>query len=187
MDDVTVKVIDNVQSPICALIGNKGSGKTLYLTYVGFTAHQEGRKVYSNYDLYNIPYEKVNEKVLTNLPEELNNGVILLDEAHMIADAYEHLSKNSRAMTTLSTQLRKRNLDLWITTQRFNFLPRRIRQLTDFIITLQNVYDFGELIKGHSKVKIYMADDKNKPVLTYNIDLTDFFDMYDTNQVITKG
>ena len=183
-------VLNEIQSPICCLLGNKGSGKTLFLTFLAYNAYLAKRKIYSNYKLIGIPYEELTKELLLNLPEELNGAVLLMDEVQMIADAYEFMSNQSKAITTLATQLRKRGIDLYIATQRLNFIPKRLRQLTDIIITFENIYDVmqGKLLKGHSKVAIYenqVGSDRNKPAYRFDIDLSEFFGLYDTNQVIS--
>jgi hypothetical protein len=43
-----------------AIVGELGAGKTLALTYLAWTNwYKKGRKIYSNYNLYGIPFTKV--------------------------------------------------------------------------------------------------------------------------------
>ena len=178
-----------VESPIVAVVGNKGAGKTLFLTFIAEHAyHIEKRKVFSNFELTEIPYHEFSYKDLLELPEHMENGVILMDETQMGADAYEFLSKQSKAITTLATQLRKRNLDLYMTTQRFTFIAKRLRDLTDFIFAMDVARDQNnQIIRGVAKVEIYDRNDpfSDIPMKDFIFDGRPFFNHYNTKEVIT--
>jgi hypothetical protein len=180
-----------VESPIVVIVGNKGAGKTLFLTHRAEFAHNhENRKVFSNYHLTEIPYEPFTYEMLTSLPEHMTNGIIVADEGQMGADAYDFLNHRSRAMTTLATQLRKRNLELWVTTQRYKFLAKRIRDLADYVFTMQVAKDEqNQLIKGIAHVEIYDRADpfSNEPIQRFIFDGRQYFGHYDTTEVITSG
>lgn len=177
-----------VQSPIVVIVGNKGSCKTLFLTVRGeYAAEVEKRKVYSNYKLNNIKYFEYDFEMLINLPEEMRDGVILMDEGHMGADAYNFLGKSNKAITKLATQLRKLNLELWITTQRFRFISSRLRELTDLVYTMEAAKDeSGEIIQGVARYELYDNGNpyKSIPVSKGIFDGRKFFGHYDTNEVI---
>lgn len=177
-----------IESPIVAVVGNKGAGKTLFLTYLAEFAHyKQKRTVYSNFKLHNIPYKEFDYQMLLDLPEEMNNGLLLMDEAHMGADAYEFLGKSSKAITTLATQLRKRNLDLYMSTQRFTFITKRLRDLTDYIFALEVAKDVNNnIIRGVANVEIYDRNDRfnDKPINKFIFDGRKYFGHYDTDQVI---
>jgi len=179
-----------VESPIIAVVGNKGAGKTLFLTYIAEYSHLiEKRKVFSNFELNHIPYYDFDYKMLLELPDDMENGVILMDETQMGADAYDFLSKKSKAITTLATQLRKRNLDLYMTTQRFTFIAKRLRDLTDFIFAMEVAKDYNnDIIKGVANVEVYDRNDifDETPIKTFIFDGRNFFNHYNTDEVI-KG
>lgn len=177
-----------VESPIVAIVGNKGSGKTLMMTYIGERAHfKENRKVYANYHLTEIPYQKFSYDDLLNLPEEMEHAIILMDEIQMGADAYEFLSNKSKAITTLATQLRKRDLELYMTTQRFTFISKRLRDLTDLIYTMTTYTDQnGNLVRGVAYVEQYDRNDpfSDIPIKKFIFDGRNWFNHYDTTEVI---
>ena len=176
-----------IESPIVTIIGNKGSCKTLLLTGIATHAHSQGRTVYSNFHLTNIPYVKFDFNMLVDLPEDMRNGVIVMDEAHMGADAYRFLSKKSKAITLLATQLRKLELELYITTQRFKFIAVRLRELTDYIFTMEVAKDeHKQIIQGVSICKVYdqNADDPTEMSFSFVYDGRQYFGHYDTKQVI---
>ena len=67
------------------LTGKMESGKTLFLTFIGEHAQYiENRKVFSNFELTNIPFERFDYEMLAELPEYMENGVILMDETQII-------------------------------------------------------------------------------------------------------
>lgn len=177
-----------IQSPIAVIVGNKGSCKTLFLTVrAEYAYYIEKRKVYSNYKLNNIEYFQYDFNMLKELPEEMRNGVILMDEAHMGADAYAFLSGTSKAITKLATQLRKLNLELWITTQRFKFLANRLRMLTDIVYTMEAAKDEnGDIIQGVAHYEMFDNGDpyNSIPKSKGIFDGRKFFGHYDTNEVI---
>jgi hypothetical protein len=177
-----------IESPIVAVVGNKGAGKTLFLTYrAEYGYYIEKRTIYSNFHLKNIPYKSFDFNMLVDLPEEMTNGIIVMDEAHMGADAYAFLSKKSKAISLLATQLRKRNLDLYISTQRFRFLASRLKELTDYIFTMEVLKDEeNHIIQGTANVKIFDRSNpfSNKEVGSFIFDGREFFNHYDTKQVI---
>ena len=177
-----------VESPIVAIVGNKGACKTLMMTYIAEREHfKNGRKIYSNYHLTHIPYERFTYEMLVDLPEYMMNGVILMDETQMGADAYDFLNKKTRSITTLATQLRKRKLDLYMTTQRFRFISKRLRDLTDYIYALKTYEDsIGEPIHGVARVELYDRNDifNDIPIKSFVFDGRKWFGHYDTNEVI---
>jgi hypothetical protein len=180
-------MIREVQSPINAIVGDKGACKTLMMTYLAeYHYLKENKNIYSNYKLNIIPYKKFSYDMLVDLPEDMCNGIILMDEIQMGSDAYEFLSKKSKAITMLATQLRKRNLTLYMTTQRFELIAKRLRILTDFIYALSPFYDKGHLIKGVAYVEQYdRADPFNDiPVRKFVFDGRQWFGHYDTKEVI---
>jgi len=180
-------MIREVESPINAIVGDKGACKTLMMTYLAeYHYKYENRNIYSNYKLNNIPYKPFTYDMLKELPEDMRNGIILMDEIQQGSDAYEFLSKKSKAITTLATQLRKRNLTIYMTTQRFEQIAKRLRNLTDFIYALSPYYDKGHLIKGIAYVEQYdRADPFNDiPVRKFIFDGREWFGHYDSHEVI---
>jgi len=175
--------------PIMTITGDFGAGKTLYLTYLGLKFYQDGLTIYSNYDLYGIDYEKITFKDLADMPSWLTNGVILLDEGHIGMDAYNFLQKKVQNISTFITQIRKNNLILAITTQRFNTLAKRVRELINYYIEIEKVIveDENENLKemkGWVKVKVFDITDKMILVKKSIHDLTSVFPYYNTNEVI---
>ena len=174
-----------VNYPITAIIGNRGSGKTCFMTFLALQYHKEGRKIYSNYHLNNIPYQSMTLKEMSELPDELTNAVVLMDELHVGADSYDFMKSSSKAFYTFATQLRKRKVNWYYTTQIFTQVAKRIRMQTDYLITMENT-------KKENIFKTTVYDrrkeyDLNEPIQQFLFDGKEYFKEYNTDEVILFG
>ena len=64
------------------IFGKKGSGKTMYMSYLGFCAQQEGYTIYSNYSL-NYPHIRIRTMEDFNLifkEDPVQKKILLLDD-----------------------------------------------------------------------------------------------------------
>jgi hypothetical protein len=167
--------------PITCVLGQRGSGKTLFMTFLAYQYYLEGKKIYSNYHLKEIPYTYISFKELAELPEELNNAVVFMDEIQIGADSYEIFKRSNKMITVFATQLRKRKVTLYYSTQVFTMATKRLRQQTNFIIMCLPMKTLGFV---HAEIWEYSGINTQliKPI---NLDLTKFFNHYDTDEVIT--
>lgn len=155
------------------------------MTFLATQYHKEGRKIYSNYHLKNIPYKSMTLKEMSELPDELTNAVVLMDELHVGADSYDFMKSSSKAFYMFATQLRKRKVNWYYTTQIFTQVAKRIRMQTDYLITLENT-------KKESLFKATVYDRRkqqeiNEPVQQFLFDGEIYFKEYDTDEVILFG
>lgn len=124
-------------------------------------------------------------KEMAELPEELTNAVVLMDELHVGADSYDFMKSSSKAFYMFATQLRKRKVNWYYTTQIFTQVAKRIRMQTDYLITMENTK------KEHLfKVNIYdrrKVENVNDPINHFTFDGTDYFEEYNTDEVILFG
>ena len=170
-----------MEYPISCVLGARGSGKTLFMTSLAYAYHKEGKKIYANYHLIDIPYKHITFEELAALPAELNDAIVLLDEIQIGADAYEVFKKSNKMITVFATQLRKRKITLYYSTQVFTMVTKRLRQQTNYIIQCDPIQ------AGITKISIF---DRDKPFMdqyikTFNFDGRPYFNKYDTNEVIT--
>ena len=171
----------NVEYPIISMIGDRGDGKTLTMTALAYMYHKLGFKIYANFRLINIPYEPITFEKLATFPDDLRDGVVLIDEAHIGADAYQVFRQRVQDITKFTTQLRKRRIILYFSTQIFTTVAKRLRQLTNYIFEC-NKTD----IKGVIRVNVF---DRSMVINggyinTFIMDGRQFFDYYDTNEII---
>jgi hypothetical protein len=175
-------MVDYINPPIICVLGERGAGKNLFMTAFAYMYDKVDKlSIFSNYHLIGIPYKYITFEDLASLPEYLNNSVVFMDEAHIGADAYEAFRKNVKAITTFSTQLRKRNIIFFWSTQRFNTVAKRLRQMTNYVVEVDKTH-----ITGVINCRIY---DRQQPASSsfineFILDGRKFYNMYDTNEII---
>jgi len=135
---------------LLAVVGELGAGKTLTLTYLAIKQHLErGRKIYSNYRLYGVPYFHVD-----SIPdiESMSQGFVALDEMWLWIDARCSLQQKNRVTSSILLKSRKRGLTIAYTTQSFDQVDKRVRKITDFmaypILSVGNSYCKVVIFRG---------------------------------------
>ena len=123
--------------PIRAVVGRRGSGKTLFLTYTADYLSKSGKLVVANFHLFDIDYQYMSFKDIYKNLNDLYDCILMLDEGHVGSDAYDFFRKNTRKLTDFITQIRKRHIEIWTTTQIFKQLTKRFRDQVDYIYLAQ--------------------------------------------------
>lgn len=129
-------------SKLIGILGDRGAGKTLFMTYLLRQDHIRNGRVVANYHLYfpedgkhdpiYLPFKKI-----AKLPPQLRDASVGLDELQIGTDSRRSLSDDNIMLTKLVTQMRKRNLDVYYTTQRYNMIDKRIKNQTDYLILME--------------------------------------------------
>ena len=172
-------------------IGRQGSGKTAFITKLLVDNYSSDRKVYSNFTLFGIDYEKITFdnkrnknsidilKVIRDDPNFFNNSIMLLDEIHLYFDSRDFFKRNNRIIQNFFSQLRKRNILLLATTQYILHLDVRIRRQALAVFQMTNLKD------GIFKVDVHEIDGYYTSFIrTELVNLNDYFKYYDTNELI---
>lgn len=172
-------------------IGRQGSGKTAFITKLLIDNYSSDRKVYSNYSLFGIDYEKITFdnkrnknaidilKVISENPDYFNNSIMLLDEIHIYFDSRDFMKQNNRIIQNFFSQLRKRNILLLATTQYILHLDIRIRRQALAVFQMTNLKD------GIFRVEVHEIDGYyTNFIRTELVNLSDYFKYYDTNELI---
>ena len=172
-------------------IGRQGSGKTAFITKLLVDNYNSTRKVYSNYSLFGIDYQKITFdnkknknsidilKVINENPDYFNNSIMLFDEIHIYFDSRDFMRQNNRIIQNFFSQLRKRNILLLATTQYVLHLDVRIRRQALAVFQMTNLKD------GIFKVDVHEIDGYYTSFIrTELVNLTDYFKYYDTNELI---
>jgi len=172
-------------------IGRQGSGKTAFITKLLVDNYSIDRKVYSNYSLFGIDYEKItfdNKRnknaidilnVISDNPDYFNNSIMLLDEIHIYFDSRDFMKQNNRIIQNFFSQLRKRNILLLATTQYILHLDIRIRRQALAVFQMANLKD------GIFRVDVHEIDGYYTSFIrTELVNLNDYFKYYDTNELI---
>ena len=171
-----------MEYPIFCVVGDRGEGKTLTATALAYLYHTiDHQQVISNYTIKNMDATKITFKELYGLWQNLKDCVIVLDEVHIGADAYNFFNKNVRDLTEFITQLRKRHITLIMTTQRVQTLAKRLRDMIDYTLQCTKLND--SLI-GIQVFNMRVPDDESF-VKEFAIDGTQFYNWYDTDEIIT--
>lgn len=172
-------------------IGRQGSGKTAFITKLLVDNYTNDKRVYSNYSLYGIDYEKItfdNKKnknsidildMIKDNPDYFNNSIMLLDEIHIYFDSRDYMRQNNRVIQNFFSQLRKRKILLLATTQYILHLDIRIRRQAMAVFQMTNLKD------GIFKVEVHEIDGYFTRFLRSElVNLNDYFKYYDTNELI---
>lgn len=159
---------------IMAFVGNLGTGKTLGMTFVGLKKYNEGRKIFSNYNLA-FPHTLIS--TIEDI-DKIKNGIFLGDELWLWLDARRTTMKSHKVINDILTKSRKRNFDIYYTTQHMKQIDVRIQNITDFIVSPQ-------LSPDKSRCMLYVYDGKTGSFLRqYKFYTETIFSMYDTNEEV---
>lgn len=120
--------------PIEGFIGLPGAGKTYAAVrrLARLRRLDPNRSIYSNTPLY-LPGEPVRLVETIEEAYQLEHCHLLLDELHawLPAAEWQQLGRDKRFLAW-ATQLRKRDVDLWFTTQDTGLIVKALRELVAF-------------------------------------------------------
>lgn len=164
-------------------IGKQGSGKTALITKLCTDNHKKDIPIFSNYTLFKLSYKHITLDSLLNKLDKninsLNNSIILLDEIHIYLDSLDFMRKNNRRLQKFFSQLRKRNILLFATTQYIMNVDIRIRR------QCMNVFEMEHIYKDLFKVTTHEIDGYfTNEISSYNIILSDYYSHYNTHEII---
>lgn len=162
-----------------ALVGDKGSGKTLFMCILAFFYQLSNKVFYTNFWMdKRITNRK--EFNIKNLFSNPNVEAIFLDEMHNIADQHSNNTLETQLLVSLFTQTRKRNQLLVMSTLQFYKLAKDLRFLTDIVVNPQ--YN-----KTLDYLDLTFWDFRNNKITTkrwYKVSM--FFEYYDTYELIVS-
>ena len=181
---------------LVAILGNLGKGKTLTLTYLGWNNFFIRRKkIYSNYDLYGIPFTKVTTigSLEALMPLE-NENVLNKQEVVFLGDelwrwvSARTIGKGAKAMKDLIDRIllgsRKAFVTVIYTTQNLAQVDPWVRRTTDLFIYpilyngILNIYFLSNPVSNPTLEQLYKySTDKPLRVLA-----EPFYAMFNTYQ-----
>lgn len=171
--------------PRVCILGDTGDGKTTSATAIALMYHQQGKKIFANYELIGIPYEYLDPKDIHEMmfqdDSPLHDCVILTDEAHMDLGKFSSWKTSVQDVGEFATQTRKRRI-IWIyTTQVFDNLVKTLRDLTT------NLIYSTKIDKDLYKLEIYNRSMKNKGYIkTLYLNGEPFYKYFISEQIIKK-
>ncbi len=172
---------------IIAIVGRRGQGKSALATYRALLAHRKGIEVYANYTL-KIPYQRYVDM------KYINNACVILDEAHIYADARRSMSNANVFLSQMLAQCRKNRNTLFFVTQTSNWLDQRVRYNFDIVDICRAFNERGKRkMFDHEKIGYVnvtrVINSIEKPIISgyrfYPVK-AGVFDLYDSYEVIEK-
>lgn len=186
--------------PILEVLGDPGSGKSLFLTYLAWMSAREGVSVFANFHLKGIPFHYIRvyteytfdpktgkqkgvdtNDILSGFCEDgtpIRDGIILYDEPQTAMGKHSFYKQSTQDMAIFVSQIRKRDLALIMATQRENFPVFDVRQLVSMFFL---VYKTKQ--KGIIDVKRFDVTGE-KIIDAKRYDLRAFYTMYDSKELI---
>lgn len=164
--------------------GSRGRGKTLSMVRDAYIDYMKGYRILSNMRLKFGEYVTSEEVLSLNRDSQLYNCILVLDEVQLFFDSRNFSKTQNKDFSNFIQQIRKRNVNIYCTTQYINTVDLRLRQHIDVIampkfykgvnIVRISYYDLTKLEDGLSDIK---------PVtVVYNS--APFFCLYDTNEML---
>jgi len=173
------------ESSVIGILGRRGHGKTTILAMLGEHDSSNNKKVIANFYL-SFPYIHMSFADIIELPEELQNATVLLDEMQVGAGAREALKKTNQTINKFITQLRKRNILLIYSTQNFMFIDKSIRSQTDYLVITKRTKE----VNNYKVVTVDRNDFTDSPygsvINIFNFDASDIYDrkVFNTKEII---
>lgn len=168
--------------------GGLGSGKTIMLVRYLYKDYLKNKNIIANLKLNNMKYSSINFKDLlaNNETLEFNNSTIGIDEITVFIDCRTSISKRNKIFSYFVLQSRKRDVNVYFTTQDIGMLDFRVVDHTEIIILCEKIYNENNNELAHyRKYTIIDLRNKRKPHLTtFIMNISKYYHLYDTNQII---
>ena len=175
------------------ITGRQGSGKTIFLVKKAYDSYLQGKTIYSNVHL-SFPYVKLDYRDIIDC--KLENGFVLLDEAHQLLSSRNCMSIVNRTICdSFLSMVRKKGLEVYASTQTPRKIDVRFREETDYFYVCSR---WAYLNDTWSEVMHNQDFDKDVPVMIklecqeqYSnqwIQISfmgnEYYDKFDTKQII---
>lgn len=120
------------------ILGQQGSGKTIFMVMKAYENYKKGKNIYSNLKL-NFKNIVLDYNDIVDC--KLENGCVFIDEIHLLLSARNSMSKTSRKICdSFLSMVRKKNLDVYGTTQTMRKVDIRFREEADYIYVCERYY-----------------------------------------------
>jgi hypothetical protein len=172
--------------------GGLGSGKSIMLIRYLLMDFMSGFNIMCNMkDIKDIKYEFLDMEKLLQYDEsnsELQNVTVGIDEITVLcADCRRSSSNANLIFSYLVLQSRKRNCNVYYTTQSMSMIDLRVVEHTHLIVNCEKVYDeFNQEIPDVAKYEVVDLRNPDKPQLDeFYMNLKPYYKYYNTDEVIT--
>jgi len=184
---------------IIGIEGDLGSGKTVGMVRYLYKDFKDlGNSIKSNMkglkfgDLLDIleimqinEQTKIKDMNVKKMPN-LNNVSIGIDEITVFMDCRRSQSKMNLLISYFILQTRKRNVQLYYTTQDFSMTDLRLQKYTKIMVLCDFIYDENEeQIDNWRHYTVIDIRNKYRPKISrFNMNISKYYDIYDTDEVI---
>ena len=164
-----------------AVIGEFGTGKTNLLTAIA-KVNDGKRRIFANFTLYEMEFDPIDIDDLAEFPEWVHDCVILLDEGHVGANIYDVFEERIHDFAEFITQIRKRKVFIFFTTQFFDRVAKPLRIYTKYIFLMEPTQ-----YEGVSYVSLLDKNNPERPIYSNKIfDGRPYWNYYDTTEIIHR-
>jgi hypothetical protein len=167
--------------------GGLGDGKTILLTkYLMDEHYHNKRPIMSNFNLTKIPYKKLDVLELLENKAELYNVCVGIDEITVYVDCRMSSSRANRFFSYLVLQSRKRDVDIYYTSQSLGMLDFRVVNHTPITVLCKKMYDKqNKEIKDYRYYTIFdLRNIRHISAKHFIMYIKPYYDCYDTNEII---
>jgi hypothetical protein len=190
-------------SIISLFLGDRGAGKTLSCTAWAYHFWRQGFKILSNYKLFFVEHlsrllnYQLDVEDLTKMglyatktwnidfflehmqDEEMMNTTLLLDEAYLYMDKRNTGTHINKLFSWFVAQTRKKNVNVLVCVQKENLIDFRLEQAATHYIKCNPLGKTGQFIN-------LVKNRKNGERFTQIINGVDYFDMYETDELVAS-
>jgi len=121
------------QSTDIVFFGLKGSGKTIFVTYLLFVEFLKGKTIFANFHL-NFPY--VHIETLSDL-RGMHDGVAVLDDAERVISSKFLDNKQKKDLLDGMLDTGKRNIDVWYILKRPLEADKSVRSIASKFVKVK--------------------------------------------------
>lgn len=178
---------------IHVIIGNQRNGKSLLMCNFAYAYYKKHRTIYSNLH-FNFPYNPIDYNDIIEC--KYNNAAVFIDEVHLFLNNRRAMSKiNIEVTNSFLSQVAKQDLELYMSTQRFSKIDIKIRNECHYIykckkfVHQKGIFVPSNINENYPKetiiiISIERFDMDTEEMISSAFIANDFFDLYDTKQII---
>jgi hypothetical protein len=169
-----------------AIIGAPRTGKTLYLTMIGYLEFLSGRKIYANYPIY-FPHTHLDIEDLLSIQHmemDIYPKTVLIQEASKWFDSRRSGRKENVMLSSFTGQSGKREIDIFYDDQFMTRIDSGLRDITDVSYMSEAMPRHPEkpIIFRYSQFIRYFAVDMHKAIILPAFYMEQYYSMYDTRK-----
>lgn len=135
---------------VIGFVGPRGSGKSGFMSYMitrwglangiqAWTNYPVETRVRKDNVVYHLKSNPLDQSALYGFSQELNKGIVAIDELGLFADARRSNSINNRLLSYILQQTRKRTLSFYFSVQNLAWVDNRIRWIMDVMVVCKDL------------------------------------------------